>query len=201
MKKSFDKFCQILADTENAQSIYDYFFNVVKPPYDFSDLLRWQWAQSVSALDKLIHDLIRCGMIEIYQGKRFPTPKYKSFAITLELFNEIKANPSHELQIIEKQIILSNGYKSYQDPDNISDGLSYIWNENNKWDKIAKTYGDNSHNIKTYLKNIVIRRNQIVHEGDYDGYSIQRQFVLESDVKDVISFISNIGKIIYNLVR
>ena len=55
------------------RKLYDYLDNIVKPPYDYSDLLRWQWAQSVSALDKLIHDLIRIGMVQTYQGLRTPT--------------------------------------------------------------------------------------------------------------------------------
>jgi hypothetical protein len=201
MLVAYTKFCQILTDTKNAQSTFTYISNVVKPPYDYSDLLRWQWAQVISALDKLVHDLVRSGMLDIYQGRRAVTPKFNGFVVTLELVNEIRCNPSQELQIIDRHIILTNGYKAFQDPDKIADALSYIWNENYKWDKIAAEINDTPHNVKTFLKNIVIRRNQIVHEGDYDGYSMQRQTIAETDVLDVVNFVTNLGKAIFDLVK
>ena len=55
MTSSFAVFKEIIKETRNSSSLYSYLQNVVHPPYDYSDLLRWQWAQSVSALDKLIH--------------------------------------------------------------------------------------------------------------------------------------------------
>ena len=198
MKKSYDKFERIIYDTKSSNSTYSYVCRVVKPPYDYSDLLRWQWAQVISAIDKLVHDLIRIGMLQIYQGKRPSTPKFISFSITLDILLEIKLNPSQELQIIEKQIILANGYKSYQHPDKIAEGLSLIWNESQKWDKISKNIGQDVHTVKTFLKNAVIRRNQIVHEGDYDGYSLDRQPIYESDTNEVVEFIEKLGKSIYN---
>lgn len=201
MHPSFKKFKQIIEDTKNSGVIYSYLFNVVKPPYDYSDLLRWQLAQAVSALDKLIHDLVRVGMLEIYQGKRTTTPKFESFGITLNVLRNIQTDPSQEISYIEKQIIINNGFKSFQDPDKISDSLAYIWDENHKWDKIAAAFGDNSTSIKSQLKNIVIRRNQIVHEGDYNGYSYSREFIQEEDSLLVITFIDKLGEAIFNCVK
>ena len=51
------------------------------------------------------------------------------------------------------------------------------------------------------LKNIVIRRNQIVHEGDYTDSLLMRQEIYEQDVKDVRSFITKLGNVIYNCVK
>jgi len=200
MIASYDKFKQIIEDTKNAGVIYSYLNDYVKPPYDYSDLLRWQLAQAVSALDKLIHDLVRIGMLEIFKGKRPITPKYQSFSVTLDVLNNIKLDPSQELSLIEKQIMLNNGYKSFQDPDKIADALSLIWNESNKWEKIASTIGSNSSSVKTLLKNIVIRRNQIVHEGDYNGYLFSRENILEADVSAAVTFVEKLGQAIYTNV-
>lgn len=197
MKKSYEKFEQIIKDTKNADSTYGYICRVVKPPFDYSDLLRWQWAQVVSALDKFVHDLIRSGMLLIYQGRIPSTQKFKTFSITFEILLEIKSNPTQELQIIEKHIALANGYKSFQFPEKIAEGLSLIWNENQKWEKISAKMGQDVHTVKTLLKNIVIRRNQITHEGDYAGYSLSRQPISESDTKEVVEFIEKLGKSIY----
>jgi len=48
-------------------------------PYD--DLLRSQVVYAVSAFDKLIHDLVRIGMVQIFSGARPATAKYLSESI------------------------------------------------------------------------------------------------------------------------
>ena len=78
MTNSYLTFEAIMEDTKNSSSLYYYLKNYVRPPYDCSDILRWQWAQSVSALDKLIHDLVRVGMLEIFQGNRAITTPYQN---------------------------------------------------------------------------------------------------------------------------
>jgi hypothetical protein len=50
------------------------------------------------------------------------------------------------------------------------------------------------------LKNIAIRRNQIVHEGDYANIALQRQIIDKADVIVVVSFIEKLGTSIFNLV-
>ena len=201
MNASYKKFQQIIVDTKNSGAVYSYLLNVVKPPYDYSDILRWQLAQTVSALDKLVHDLVRVGMLEIYQGRRDSTAKFESFGITLDILNNIKSNPSQEISYIEKQIFMVNGFKAFQDPDKISESLALIWKENHKWEKIAAVLGDNPTTVRSQLKNIVIRRNQIVHEGDYNGYLTTREGIDESDVTSVLSFIEKLGEAIFNCVK
>ena len=65
MTNAFHCFQTLMQDTRNSSVLYDYLHDVVKPPYDYSDLLRWQWAQSVSALDKLILDPSKDSLIPI----------------------------------------------------------------------------------------------------------------------------------------
>ena len=55
--------------------------------------------------------------------------------------------------------------------------------------------------IATMLKNISIRRNQIVHEGDYSNALLQRQAITHTDTSDVVDFIFSLGTTIYNLVK
>ena len=43
--------------------------------------------------------------------------------------------------------------------------------------------------VRTELKNISIRRNQIVHEGDYITSNTSRQSIEKADVDEVIDFI------------
>ncbi len=201
MNTAYNVFNTILQDTRNSDVLYIYLQDVVKAPYDYTDLLRWQWAQSVSALDKLIHDLVRIGMVSIYRGLRTPTPKYSSFAIDMNCYSQMILSPMYASQIFEQQVIQKLSFLSFQEPAKISDGLALIWDEPNKWKKISDKIGLDETYTKTKLKNISIRRNQIVHEGDYSSALLQRQSIIRSDTLDVIDFVSSIGTAIYELVK
>ena len=201
MNTAYDAFCAIIQDTRNSDVVYDYLANIVKPPYDYSDLLRWQWAQSVSALDKLIHDLIRIGMVQTYQGLRTSTAKYRSFAIDMDCLAQMQQVPLLAVTIFEAQIVHKLSFQSYQEPNKISDGLSLIWDETNKWGKISASMGLDENYLRTKLKNISIRRNQIVHEGDYSNALLQRQAITHADTSDVVNFVFLLGTTIYNLVK
>lgn len=135
MKTAYDAFSTIIRDTRNSDIIYAYLDGMVKPPFDYSDLLRWQWAQSVSALDKLIHDLVRIGMVQTYQGLRSPTAKYRLFAIDMDSVSQMQQAPLYAIKIFEAKIVNKLSYQSFQEPEKISDGLSLIWDEANKWKK------------------------------------------------------------------
>ncbi len=201
MIQAISIFEKILSETVTCNVLYQYLRDVVKPPYDYSDLLRWQWAQSVSALDKLVHDLVRKGMLEIIEGRRIATAKFNTFTIQIDSTLHIISNPTQITSIVEKLIYQKHGFLSFQDPDKISDALSHIWNETNKWNRIAAELGKPENDVKTTLKNISIRRNQIVHEGDYSNALLGRQPIIDTDTQEVVKFIGDLGHAIYALVK
>ena len=201
MKTAYDAFSTIIRDTRNSDIVYAYLDSRIKLPFDYSDLLRWQWAQSVSALDKLIHDLVRIGMVQTYQGLRLPTTKYRLFAIDMDCVSQMQQAPLYAIKIFEAKIVNKLSYQSFQEPGKISDGLSLIWDEANKWKKVSASLGLDENYLKTKLKNISIRRNQIVHEGDYSNALLQRQAITHADASDVVDFIFSLGTAIFNLVN
>lgn len=201
MLTAYNTFKTLINDTINVETIFDYVTNQAKVPINCDDLLRWEWAQCVSAFDKLIHDLVRLGMLQTFNNQRIETAKFKGFVIDYSTYSSMKvaANP---VLIFEQRIILKNSTLSFQAPDKVADALSYIWDENNKWDKIAMQVGMSKSDCVTMLKNIVSRRNQIVHEGDYiDPFATQRQDIYPTDVQATKTFLLKIGEAIYNLVK
>lgn len=201
MLNSYKSFLQLIDDTNNVEILYKFVKDTVTVPIDMSDLLRWQWIQCVSALDKLIHDLVKIGMLEIYAGVRNSTPKFNSFALDIKTHQEMLSNPTNAAMIFEQKIVLCNGYKAFQEPSKIADALSYIWDENDKWFVISTKMGIDKNSCNTTLKNIVIRRNQIVHEGDYTDILLKRQDIFETDVIAVRDFILKLGESIYECVK
>jgi hypothetical protein len=191
----------MLDGTKTIMTVYDYLDQKVQGPMDYSDLLRWQWVQAVSSLGKFVHDIVRVGMLHIYTGRRNPTNKYLTFTIDLKTHLQIIQDINSAISIFEKQVLLKNGYLAFQDPDKISDALSYIWDEKNKWKVISDIIGMSESDVKTQLRNISIRRNQMVHEGDYSDVLVQRQTISRTDVVEVINFIEKVAESIYNAVK
>lgn len=169
---------------------------------DFSDLLRAHIVYSVSAFDKLIHDFIIIGMIEIFLGKRNPTPKYLAEGISLQIHNKIlEATIPPKEYYFEREIRKKLSYLSFVDPSKIADGLSLIWEEKHKWQKIALILNEDQDIIKKKLKTIAIRRNQIVHEADIDISSGKKYPINKYETQDVANFIINCGKAIYQNLK
>ena len=201
MNYAYETFTNLINDTRIIDSLYAHICKNTRELIDVSDLLRWQWIQCVSAFDKLIHDLVRIGMIEIFNGAREKTPKYSSFNIDITAYKSMSESRNDAPFILEKIILQKNGYRSFQDPDAVADALSYIWNNKRKWAKLASQIKLPEDTCKITLKNIIMRRNQIVHEGDCIDRVLTKQIILHDDVEDVRNFILDLGKAIYLCVK
>lgn len=170
-------------------------------PFSYDDLLRSQIVYSVSAFDKLMHDLIRVGMVAIFTSVRAATPKYYSESISIQFHGTLLAAtlPPKEV-LFEQEIAKKLRVVSYQDPQKVADGLSYIWCEKDKWFKIGQQMGWEPDTAKTKLKLIADRRNAIVHESDMDPISNAKNPISRAECLDVTDFIELCGKSIAQLV-
>lgn len=141
-------------------------------------------------------------MIESFQGVRTPTNSYKNFNISLSQFEAINSASIPPAEYVFAQTITSSHkHLSFQDPDKVTEALSLIWHESHKWQKIASEMGMNQNDLKTELKNIVIRRNQIVHENDLDLFTGNIQSINHTDTQQSVDFIDKLGTTIYELVK
>ena len=142
-------------------------------------------------------------MIQEFQGKRQRTDKFLNFRIDMNSYNNFSSSPAPEIDF-ENEIVRQHGILAFQHPDKISDALAYIWPEQHKWERISQSMATpiSAKDIKTKLNNIVVRRNQIVHEGDCLSLIIpfQQQPINEADVDDVIKFVSELVDAISALV-
>jgi hypothetical protein len=173
----------------------------VKAPMSFDDLLRFQIVYSVSAFDKLMHDLVRIGMVAIFTGTRAPTSKYLAEKISMSAYGALSAAtiPPKEYYF-EQEVITKLRIIAYQSPDNVADGLSYIWDEKHKWQKIAAVMLISEDEAKTQLRLIIDRRNKIVHEADVDIATGVKFTISKSDCETTTSFLEKCGEEIVKLV-
>jgi hypothetical protein len=201
MRNSRSVFRENIRLTREIGSLHDYLTTNVVGPISFDDLLRSQIVYAVSAFDKLMHDLIRIGMVDILIGKRLATPKYLNEKIPLSVVNQMAASTIPPKEIIFEQYIVSRlKILSYQDPDNVADGLSYIWSEQHKWQKIAVAMGKDETAVRTELRLVISRRNAIVHEADIDLATGKKLSITKADCENSISFLESCGEQIVALV-
>lgn len=201
MYRALELFNNNIEDAKNLTSLYEYLECSIKSPFSFDDLLRSQIVYSVSAFDKLIHDIIRIGILEIFTNKRQPTAKYLAESISISTYNElIPATIPPKEYIFEQAIIKKLKIISYQDPEKVADGLSYIWNEKQKWQKIALRIGMDDQSAKTTLKLIADRRNSIVHEADINPSTNVKYSISKNECKSITDFLYKCGEGIVNLV-
>ncbi|MFJ2992370.1 HEPN domain-containing protein [Pandoraea sp. NPDC087047] len=188
-------------DADALTGIYDYLTENVRGPVSFDDLLRSKIVYSVSAFDKLLHDIIRIGMVDIFSGNRPSTPKFLNEPIPLKVVEQLRSPAAPPSEIVFAQTIREKlKTLSFQDPEKVADGLSYIWSENQKWQKISAEMGDDEKTVRTTLKLIVSRRNAIVHEADIDMSAEAKRPIDRQSAGDVTRFLRNLGETIHRLV-
>lgn len=182
-------------------ALYDYLSNTVPMPEQFDDLLRSQIVNTLSAFDKLMHDLIRIGMVKIFENQRPSTGKYLNETIAVQYLPELAAGAVPPPPVRFEEIVREKLSKlSFQDPTKIADGLSYIWNESQKWQQIALGLGMTDEDAKRKQKLIVTRRNAIVHEADLDPVTNQKQAITRVEATDISNFLLALGNRICDLV-
>ncbi|KKI72364.1 hypothetical protein VU09_29205 [Burkholderia pseudomallei] len=182
-------------------ALYDHLSTAVAIPEQFDDLLRSQIVNSVSAFDKLMHDLIRIGMVRIFENRRPTTGKYLTEAVAIQYLPGLAAGAVPPPPVRFEEIVREKLSKlSFQEPIKIVDGLSYIWNESQKWQQIALGLGISDDDVKRKQKLIVTRRNAIVHEADLDPVTNQKQAITRAEATDISDFLSALGNRICDLV-
>jgi hypothetical protein len=213
-----DAFDEQIRSCRELNAVYNHLKTGLSFPQDLSDLLRAQIVYSISALDKFIHEVVKKGMVEVFENRRSKTKTFHSFGISLGTLMKIQevssitipqASEETPIYWFEREIIVKHKSLSFQAPDKISEALSLIWAEEHKWQKIhlniTQPIGSlpsmTENEIKTYLKNIVARRNQIVHEADINILLNTKDMIEEAEVNNIVQFIDSLGKSIYQCVK
>jgi hypothetical protein len=181
--------------------LYDHLRSTVAIPEQFDDLLRSQIVNAVSAFDKLMHDLIRIGMVRMFENQRPSTSKFLSETVAIQHLPALAPGTVPPPPVRFEEIVREKlSTLSFQDPTKIADGLSYIWNESQKWHQIALGLGMIDADARRKQKLIVTRRNAIVHEADLDPVTNLKQAITRSEATDVCNFLLALGNRICDLV-
>lgn len=190
MKHAIEQFEFIINETRHISNIYAH-FNI---PNALDDLLRWQWTQAVSALDKYIHDIVTLGLIKAFNKEISQTRSFSNFTIPISIIYDSVNSSYFFNQFIVKKL----SYQSFQTPDKIGEALSLIWPEEHKWQKIGLSLDEDATTIKNTLNLIAQRRNQIVHQSDYPSENLERESITIKQATWVIDYIDKLVHSLHN---
>lgn len=182
--------------------LYEALKQLTTPVLDASDLLRTQIVMAVSSLDHYIHEIVRFGMLEIYDGERPPTDAFQRFQVTIGAAMTGLVGSSSSIWF-ETEIREKHGYLAFQHPDKIADAIR-LFSSCELWPLVAAQLGLTVQDVKTRLQLIVERRNKITHEADLDpSYSgIGTRWPIScNDTTQAVEFIQNLCEAIHSIVN
>lgn len=165
------------------------------------EILRAQVMLIVSSLDCYIHDCVKVGILEIFQGSRTASNTTNSYPIEFLSLQQINSSTDipTKLLFLEEAIKNKNSKDTYQSPKGIEYALSLI-NIDKIWTKISSNMGMPAADVKDKLSLIIDRRNKIAHEADRDNLTGGKILIDKVLVDDVISFIDKLVENIFLLV-
>jgi hypothetical protein len=218
MQPILNQFLSNITKIREIETLYHHLKDTLLLPNDLSDLLRAQVVYAISALDKLVHELVREGMKQSFLGTRSKTDKFKGFVLRMDTIEKILALTTERLlnptvlptsntdfpeYWFEQDIVLKHSKEAFQAPDKVTDALSHIWSESHKWQKIAIQMGRTEADervLRQTLDAYVKRRNAIVHEADINPVSNAKNNIEANEAKEIVDFIEELGKAIHHCI-
>jgi hypothetical protein len=194
MNNAKNKFSTSIADVRCLTGVHAHLTATYAGTYDVQDISRTKLVWAVSAFDKLIHDLVRIGMVETFMGVRAATAKYLAESVPLSTLTSTFSQPLIPAAAVFEQVVYGKlKHLSFQDPKKLVDGLGLIWSQPHKWEALAGDMASSADTARTTLSLIASRRNAIVHESDLDIVTHSRTPLSLLEAADVVSFLERLG--------
>ncbi len=179
-----------IGECHESIALYEHF---EKMSFRADSNLRFVWIAAVSAFDHYISSLILELATRLYSNGGQLTPKLLSENFSFSHVIELKSANSVEAVIVFRRMLGECiRYKSYQSPDKVADGLSYIWNERHKWQFLSNSMGMTTENARGTLDAIVERRNLIAHNADYDDATGAKLPIDKNQTSITVDFLSKL---------
>jgi hypothetical protein len=199
MLAAIEQFRENIARARHLGAIYQILSAQTTAALDLTDILRAELVMVVSALDYYVHEIVRLGMLESYQGKRNKTIQFLSFSVSLENTLRSISTPD-DTTWLEETIRQKHSYQSFQQADKIAEAIRLI-SDSKLWLEIAKLMDKKDQDIKKQLDLIIKRRNQIAHEADIEPTPFSNRWKIDDImVEDAVQFIEQVAESLYRVI-
>ncbi len=184
---AIDSFRENVSRARELGQLYSALSAITTQALSTDDLLRSQMVMSVSAMDHYIHEVVRQGMLAIYDGARPSVPGFSKFQVSLfEAKSSVPASSSNWVDIAIRQ---SHSFQSFQHPDKLAEAIRLIHSDP-IWPALENRIGIPAKDLKEHLKLIIDRRNKIAHEADIDpSYPGMRWPITKHDASVATDFL------------
>jgi hypothetical protein len=198
MSDAYDKFLRNVGYARDLVALYASLGTLTTSALDNSDLLRAALVGGISALDDYVHTVVRKLMVAIADGTRPPTDAFNRFAVPL---HETLASASLPAAIwLDRTVKAQHAYVAFQQPDRVADAFRLV-SSIELWNEVSGVIGVPASDLKTQLKLIVTRRNQIVHEADCDPTPPHSRWPISiSDATGALDFVTQVVSTIDGLL-
>jgi RiboL-PSP-HEPN len=170
------------------------------PSTAIDDLIRFQIVMAVSALDLLIHQIVRDGMIETAKGARSATPRFYKYRARLELALMGLTTPGL-FDWLSIDITEQHSRKSFQTSERVAE-VVHLVSLINLWQSVSAKIAMAEPDVKKLLDLIVSRRNQIVHEFDSNPLAPGTRWPVDRRLtRTNVTFIAKVGRAIVSVVK
>ena len=195
---AIDSFRTNISRARELGELYNALSAITTSALSTNDLLRSQIVMSISAMDHYIHEVVRQGMVAIYEGSRPTVPGFSKFQVSL---SEAKSSiPSMSSAWVDSAIRQSHSFLSFQHPDKLADAIRLIHSDAIRlihsdpiWPVLEIRMAMPAKDLKEQLKLIVDRRNKIAHEADVDpSYPGMRWPITYHDSSSTTDFLENL---------
>lgn len=147
------------------------------------DMFRLEIVMLISAVDYYIHEIVKEGIIQIFNNEREETKGYNSFVISLQCVKKALKNPE-SVDWLKEEISFRNKIVSFQKFDKIKNAIAIITNNSkNIFRNIAKKMNKDNEGLEKELNKIIDRRNNIAHQCDIQSGAKKRTSINYGEVK------------------
>lgn len=150
MQQAILQFRENIARVRHLGSLFQSIQAMTTPAIDLSDVLRAELVLAVSALDHLVHEMARLGMLEVYTGARTATDAYGRFRVPLAAASQSNVTAS-AADWLDASIREAHGWLSFQMPDKIADAIR-LFSSVSLWTAVSSQLGVPAEDIKIQLR-------------------------------------------------
>ena len=173
--------------------------------FDVDDLYRAAWVQAVAALDHWVtREIVDRGVALAQDPMAMRPPKFNKLSIPVELFEKVHHHAKPLDEAFRVHLEQTFGFMTFQNPEKIKEGFAHV-STVNLWLRVAEILdgqrsGDDSITadmVRTKLREIAWRRNNIAHTADRDpDSSIARAAITADEAVETIEFLESIASAI-----
>lgn len=158
--------------------------------FDVDDLYRAAWVQAVAALDHWVTRELVDRAVALAQDPSAIRPQKFDNKLTIPIgaFEDVHYAKKPLDEVFRAHFAQTFGFMTFQNPDKIKEGFAYV-STVNLWLRVAqildeeRTGGEpiTADGVRTRLKEIAWRRNQIAHTADHDPDSPTAKAAISAD--------------------